>query len=496
MLHYLINSAAIWLLSLICFDALLRRSTFHSYNRFYLLGTLLAGIIIPLSSFQSYHNVYQPALQNNMMYASLNAKENLIQSAGAVQTNISTGFDWLMILKVIYLLGMLISFALLLRSIIKIFRLLRQGNKSVVHGLRIIETQQEHGPFSCFGFIFISSPDNYSAEQLSMILAHENRHNKYFHSLDLLLVELCKIILWFNPLLYVYKQRLLMVHEFQADKAVHQPISKYGAFLVEQSFVQNNSTFSHSFLHSPLKKRILMLTRKSPTWAKSKMLVVLPVMALALMCCSKKKAITDNTRVVSGNIVTYKGNRFEMYAPPADTVTMQNAETGKVDTVSFQALPSPVKMNGEQLLSDKADKRPALKEKESNTLHYGVFVKNKELLDKLDDGQYRISINNTVVGKNGEVLYFDWEGITNALWDNEQKGYAPVTPLNVKKEIDASIEQFIDKLEFNPAMKGGQPVVYMNGLLMPIRIEVKNHKASVIDDIAASTSSNIKSVQN
>lgn len=488
MLHYLINCSAIWLLSLFCFDVFLRRSTFHSYNRLYLLGAMLAGIIVPLLSLQWENNLNEPASQNNVVYVALSAKENLIQTADKVQTNIPQGIDWLMVLQVIYLLGVLISFTLLLRSAIKTFRLFRHGNKVTIDGFSVIETQQAHGPFSFFGLIFISAANHYSPDQLSMILEHENRHNKYLHSFDLLFAELCKTIFWFHPLPYICKQRLLMVHEFQADMAVQQPLVNYSSFLVAQSFVQNSPVLSHSFLHSPLKKRILMLTRKSSAMAKSKMLIAIPVLAITLVCCSKKNVVSDNnSRFVFGNKVTYKGNTFEMYAPPADTFTMQNPETGKVDTVSFQTLPAPVKMNGEQLLSGNVEKTPTLKEKANNTLIYGVFVKNKALLEKLDDGVYRISVNNTVVGKKGEVLYYDWDGITNIKWDEQKKGYVQVSPQDVKKEFDTNLDQFIDRLEFNPAQKDGQPVVYVNGLLMPIRLKVVGHKATMIDDVSAQT---------
>ncbi|MFA6150925.1 MAG: M56 family metallopeptidase [Chitinophagaceae bacterium] len=485
MLYYLLNCSAIWLLSLFCFDVFLRRSTFHSYNRIYLLGTLAAGIIVPLLSFQMGNTINEPALQNRVLYATLSAKENLIQSANDVQTTIPQGMEWVTILQAIYLLGGLVSFVLLLRNAFKIFCLFHQGNKVTIDGFSVIETQHTHGPFSFLGQIFISAAKYYSPDQLAMILAHENRHNRYYHSFDLLFAELCKIIFWFHPLPYIFKHRLLMVHEFQADKAVKQPLANYGAFLVAQSFVQNSSGLSHSFFHSPLKKRILMLTRKSPTWAKSKMLIAIPVMAIAFVCCSKKQTVTNNARVVLGNKVTYKGNTFEMYAPPADTVIMQNPETGKVDTLSFQALPSPVKMNGEKLLSGNVEKAPTLKEKENNTLIYGVFVKNKTLLEKLDDGVYRISVNNTVVGKNGEVLYYDWDGITNIKWDEQKKGYVPVMPQNVKSEFDANLDEFIDKLEFNPAQQDGKAVVYVNGLLMPIRLKVVGHKATMIDDVSS-----------
>ena len=150
MLHYLINCSAIWLLSLVCFDVFLRRSTFHSYNRLYLLCTLAAGIFIPLLSFKSGSDAYQPALQNNAVYATLSAKESLIQSASVVQPDGVSGFDWMMILKGVYLFGLFVSLVFLLHSAYKIYRLVCQGKKAGIDGFTVVETEQTHGPFSFF----------------------------------------------------------------------------------------------------------------------------------------------------------------------------------------------------------------------------------------------------------------------------------------------------------------------------------------------------------
>ncbi|MFA6150926.1 MAG: M56 family metallopeptidase [Chitinophagaceae bacterium] len=460
-MHYLINCSAIWLLSLVCFDLFLRRSSFHSYSRFYLLCTLAAGIFIPLLSFQSGSDAYQPALQSSAVYATLSAKENLIQSASAVQANGSTGVDWLMILNAVYLLGVLISLVFLLRSAHKIYRLVRKGKKACINGFSVIETEQAHGPFSFFGFIFISSAAHYSAAQLSMILAHENRHNRFFHSFDLLFAELCKTVFWFHPLPYFYKQRLLMVHEFQADTAVQQPITEYGAFLVEQSFVQNAPGLSHSFLHSPLKKRMLMLTHKSPAWAKSKMLIAIPVVALSILCCSKD-GLSRDRKVQNGNKVTFKGNVFELKISPNDTVMVEDLVTKELKTVIGTTVPFPIIMNGDTLPTVKTvDKVPVEKVKGQELLEK-MFAENVALFSKLDDGEYRVHINQVVVGANGKLLYYKYDGIehTRMVRDEQTKQWTarPVTPVDVKDRINDLVEAIINKMSFEPAIKNGKAV--------------------------------------
>lgn len=484
-MHYLINCSAIWLLSLVCFDVFLRRSTFHSYNRFYLLGTLLAGNMVPLLTFQSGNEVYPPALQNNAVYATLSAKENLIQSASVVQPDGVTVLDWMMILKGIYLLGVLISLIFLLRSAYKIYRLVRQGRKAGIDGFTVIETQKIHGPFSFFGFIFISAADHYSSPQLSMILAHENRHNRFLHSFDLLLVELCKTIFWFHPLPYFYKQRLLMVHEFQADAAVKQPIADYGAFLVAQTFVQNTPGLSHSFLHSPLKKRMLMLTHKSPAWAKSKMLIAIPVVALSILCCSKD-GLSRDRKVQNGNLVTFKGNVFELKISKPDTVFVQDPATQEFSKpMMVVTIPFPIIMNGDTLPTvSTVDKMPVEKVNGQDLLKK-MFDDNEALFSKLDDGEYRIHINQIVVGANGKLLYYKYEGIEHSqmVQDEQTKQWTarPVTPIDVKDRINDLVEAVINRMKFKPAMKNGKPVpcyteFYYNAT--PGAFTVKNHEIS------------------
>jgi len=110
---------------------------------------------------------------------------------------------------------------------------------------------------------------------------HERRHYTLLHFADLLLMQLAKIVFWFHPLAYAYNKHLLLVHEFQADKVSAQEPQQYGQFLVEQALLQTAPVLSHSFNRSPIKKRIVMLTRKSTAAARTKMLVFIP---LAMVC--------------------------------------------------------------------------------------------------------------------------------------------------------------------------------------------------------------------
>ena len=484
MIQYIINCSAIWLLSLLIYDLFLRRSTFHVYNRFYLLGTFLAGICIPLISFVQKSNFSPQTKKDYGIEKTFELKSNLV---AATQTGaVSRDIGWETALLLVYLFGLIVSVSFMLKDIIQIFRLYQNGNKSFTNRVGIIETQKNHSPFSFFGYIFLSSKSSYTDQQLSMILTHEKCHNRLWHAADLLFMQLCKIVFWFHPLPYLYTRRLLMVHDYQADKAVEEPLAEYGNFLVEQTIFTPSPIIAHSFYHSPIKKRILMLTRKSSTMSKTKVLLAIPVLAISLVCFSKD-AFSDRKIKKEGNTITFRGNIFELYTPPSDTVYIENPETKEREIKIYSMDPYPIKMNNEKIFSsDSVDERPVLKGIRDNMLIVGIFKDNEMLLSKLDDGEYRFSIPQVVIGKNGELLYYIWEGLTTnkfqKLSNDEKWGYTPATPEKVKAQIDKKFDEFVANMKCHPAVKDGKAVNCYSGyetLGEPIEIVVKNHIASI-----------------
>lgn len=479
MLQYIINCSAIWLLSLLCYDLFLRRNTFHTYNRIYLLGTLIAGVLVPLFSLTGGKHLYPGTAANNGVERTIEIKKYLTSAAEIKSTQ---SLDWVFWLKIIYISGLVISLCLLFVDILKTVRLYKEGTKTNVSGLSVIETQQAHSPFSLFGLIFLSGQQAYNEEQLSMILTHEKRHNRLLHSLDLLIVQLVKIVFWFHPLPYIYRLRLLMVHEYQADSVVPVPLAHYGAFLVEQSMLQNTPGIAHSFHYSPIKNRIIMLTRKSSTWSKSKMLLAIPIMAISVSCFSKNAA--DNKRIEDGNKVTFNGNVFELTTPPVDTISMQDPVTGKWNTALVRQDAYPTVMNHEQILTEKdVDEAPLSK----NSLEYyitSLFRTNKALFNKLDDGEYFIHLKQFIIGENGQVVYYKFDGLQNRKFEKlpgaQKQTPVPVKPEAVTNDINQLIDNLASGLTFEPATKNGKHVVCTSDFgSKGFLVKVENHSATL-----------------
>ncbi|HWZ36194.1 MAG TPA: M56 family metallopeptidase, partial [Mucilaginibacter sp.] len=115
-------------------------------------------------------------------------------------------------------------------------------------------------------------------------------HINQKHSLDILFIELLKIINWFNPFIYLLQNSLKITHEYIADEhtaARENDTLSYATFLVNNAYGTGNSSITHSFFnYNLLKKRIIMLNQqRSGTSARLKYLIAVPVFA-GLLCAS------------------------------------------------------------------------------------------------------------------------------------------------------------------------------------------------------------------
>jgi len=267
MLQYLLSVTAIWLISLVLFDVFLRRGNYQGYNRFYLLLTFLSGCFLPLWL---------------RWLSGQNGNTVGISSLGQIFT---TANGWVKCVAIVYLAGAIVALCLLVIDVLMLVAYYRKGKQSKENGWTIVETGEEHPPFSYLDVLFIPGRESYNAVEWGMILSHEKQHSIQLHFIDLLAMQLARIVFWFHPLVYVYHNRLLLVHEYQADKASSQHPEEYGRFLVEQAVLQAAPVLSHSFNRSPIKNRIVMLTKNAAPRTGTvnlKLLLVLPLTVLGL----------------------------------------------------------------------------------------------------------------------------------------------------------------------------------------------------------------------
>ena len=75
-------------------------------------------------------------------------------------------------------------------------------------------------PHTFFNYIFLNKTKFENRALPKEVILHEETHAKQKHSLDILFIELLQIVFWFQPLIWLYKTRIKLNHEFLADQAV------------------------------------------------------------------------------------------------------------------------------------------------------------------------------------------------------------------------------------------------------------------------------------
>ncbi|MGD9992241.1 MAG: TonB family protein [Salinivirgaceae bacterium] len=283
----LLEASAALLLFYLVYGLWLRKETFFKENRFYLLVTAVISLILPWINFSYPSGNEQTITFTNLLEVvsvSANGYEaSLIQKV--------TAWQWA---SIVYFLGFLFSFCLMLIKLVQITRIDKQSTQTYSgefpENVRFIKADVV--PFSFLNKIYVN-PAKYTPEQLGKIVAHERVHVRQQHTYDCLFYELLVVVFWFHPIVYKYRAAAKEVHEYLADQgALVSGISgeAYQKLLFEQATGLQFLKLANSFNYSLVKRRLIMLTKiKSSKWAKIRMLVVLPVLVgLLLMFACKQ----------------------------------------------------------------------------------------------------------------------------------------------------------------------------------------------------------------
>lgn len=302
-LDYLLKANLYGLLFVGCYWLFLRRHTFFSLNRAYLLLSTVLSLGLPFASLPTKTVETLPQLALPTTFVALPPATVVVPAVDSV--SVSSGIDWEQISLIIY--G-LISLLLLVRLGVRISRLMaliRQSPRRSEDGFVLV---QPHDPtlatFSFFQFLVLNPAD----ADNQLILRHELTHIQQWHSADVVGMAILRAIFWAFPTLWLTDRLLRQVHEFLADKQTHQP-ADYARFLVEYTFGLRNNTLTNGFFNpSFLKLRIQMLhQRTTANWALGKYMLVLPLVFALLAMTTAREEMTSVINQVSDGTVTVSG---------------------------------------------------------------------------------------------------------------------------------------------------------------------------------------------
>ena len=263
------------------YHLVLRKLTFFKLNRAYLVLTLILSFSIPKLAIEIQGVSHPQVLQSVTSSINTSNQPDLRGSKLQLQaTDNPNGrnFDWQKIVLQVYLIVAATVFVWFLSKIIKILLHTRKVDR-VEGRLRIIYKSKGFTNCSFFNYVFIDH-NNLDQERIDSLLKHESVHAVRLHSIDKLLIALCRSILWFNPFIYFYGSALEQAHEYDADEVAAEKIGEASYAQLLLAIATNHHTLNivHGFATHPIKQRIKMLfTKKSKVMKKYSYLLGLPI---------------------------------------------------------------------------------------------------------------------------------------------------------------------------------------------------------------------------
>ena len=287
MTNFLIYDAKVAVLIIVFYmfyRLMLSHETFHRVNRVVLLLTAVASFVLPLCVITLHKTVRMEAVPT--------------VSVGDLQMEVAADAGpvwWQMLLPLIFIIGVVATLGHTLTSILKVWLLIRRSEQHLQPDGTIVcvTGNAEVSPFSWMHYIVMNRSDY--EEHNAAILAHERGHIRLRHSWDLLLVDLLTALQWFNPAMWMLRQDLRAIHEYEADgEVLSQGINarQYQYLLISKASGIGGYSIANGISHSTLKNRItMMLHKKSERSSLLKLLALIPIVGLALAL--NARTVTD-----------------------------------------------------------------------------------------------------------------------------------------------------------------------------------------------------------
>ena len=255
----------------IAYYFLLRKETFFTSNRWYLLAGLFTSVILPWIVFTTI--VWVEPTPNNFDWS------KIPHSVPAQEESFE--INWYLVLAAAYIIGtalLVIQFAFDFYNLNQVLKR-KPAQQQADH--KFIDLKENIAPFSYFNTIVYNST-LYTQSELESILEHEKVHSEQYHTIDVLITRFFCILFWFNPFIWLYKNAILQNLEFIADSEAAKNISDKKAYqltLLKITTHENCVVLTNHFYQSLIKKRIVMLNKnQSKKWNSWKYALVLPAL--------------------------------------------------------------------------------------------------------------------------------------------------------------------------------------------------------------------------
>ncbi len=268
---------------------LLRKNTFFTLNRVYLLLTLLLSLVIPIINI----SLSTESISDNSIYNNNYIQGIVVYANAPAHTLQLSELNYNSLAMLIFIIFSSIFIAVYIYSVIRINLLKIKAVHAQHDSTNLYIINKEIPAFSFIKSIFVSK-SIYQSKDFCEIFKHEKIHIDNYHSLDLLFVSIIKSILWLNPFIYLYEKALRENHEFTADNLIiNQGVRKedYKKLMLSATLKNLFAAPVNSFSMSMIKKRFKMLNKnnsRKSEYIKYLMFIPLSAILFFAFACNKQ----------------------------------------------------------------------------------------------------------------------------------------------------------------------------------------------------------------
>lgn len=333
---------------------LLQHETFHRLNRAVLLAILVISPLLPLVPLHTDEPTAMDAvltrIEEPLMSLSSDANNTDATLATQESENAVSGL-WVRYLAYIYIIGVAVALTVYMFRLLTLMRIIHRSQRIthpiVPKDVHLMLDMRIKQPSSWMHWIFIGAID--LKQNAKTVLRHELAHVRMRHSWDVILCDLSCRLLWCLPFVWMLRQDLVDVHEFQADEAVLHcgiTLEDYEHLLVRKAVQTQILPIMNTLHRGAVKKRFAMMhSERSSCWSRLKLLYLVPAFAACLWVSAKAE---EYKTYLNGKLVEQK----ELEVIDSNTIkhvtvihsqkkVVVETEISGIDTTVFQPIALP-----------------------------------------------------------------------------------------------------------------------------------------------------------
>jgi TonB family protein len=471
-ISYILKSVIVLLALYLFYYGILRNQSGFAFNRVYLLLAPLIAITLPLIKWPILvsENAVSEALQAIQLTEVTITAHNPSNKTASEASNIPS----YLIVSLVYSAGILLVLLKLINQVWQVQKIKAAAiaAETKPDGVKIYKLP-EHMPTFAFGNnIFLGKHEHLNKADQAQILEHELAHVNLHHTWDILYYEILTAILWANPAVWLLKQELRDVHEYQADANVAKTykLQEYSSLLSKEALLSMGLPVGSYFQKPQILKRLKMLSQGPQEPNRIRQLLVLPFIA-ALALVFSVQQVDAQTNILEEltkdfkRITSSENTETQNVIQPVTTKEIEQPTEVIAPVIEQeQELPKDVASNSVELVPDKKPKpeattvtdsptkerpfvyveqMPSFKGGETELMKY--FAKNiRYPKESQEAGSEGLVVVSFVVGKEGLLSEFE-----------------------IIKSLDEAIDA--EALRVVKSMNGNWEPGMQNGTTVPVR---------------------------